>query len=87
MNHRLFLSTLCLATALIGSAASAQPTGGFYLLKNDQSGKVLCSQTPISPDWVRQTGPYKDPDCKFVQAPQAVRRDLPANPLDLSPKK
>ncbi|SCX74659.1 hypothetical protein [Variovorax sp. EL159] len=69
------------------SAVLAQPSGGFYLLKNKDSGKVLCSQNPISPDWVRQLGPFKDKDCKIEQKPEPVRTDLPASPLDLAPKK
>lgn len=68
-------------------AASAQPSGGFYLLKNKESGQVVCSQLTISPDWARQSGPFKDQDCKIVQKPRPAQTDLPANPLDLAPKK
>lgn len=72
---------------LIGSTALAQPSGGFYLLKDKDSGQVLCSQNPISPDWVRQAGPFQDSACKIEQKPEPVRTDLPKNPLDLAPKK
>ena len=57
------LHAAVLASLAICGAALAQPSGGFYLLKNKESGKVLCSQNPISPDWVRQAGPFKDQDC------------------------
>jgi hypothetical protein len=69
------------------SMALAQPSGGFYLLKNKHSGMEVCSQNPISPDWVKQAGPFKDQDCKIEQKPEPVRKDLPASPLDLAPKK
>lgn len=76
-----------LSSLAVSGTALAQPSGGFYLLKNKESGKVLCSQNPISPDWVRVAGPFKDQDCKLEQKPDPVRTDLPANPLDLAPKK
>lgn len=86
MSIKHALHAAILGLALCG-AAQAQPSGGFYLLKNKESGKVLCSQNPISPDWVRQAGPFKDQDCKVEQKPEPVRTDLPANPLDLAPRK
>ena len=82
-----FGSFAVLASLVLCGAAAAQPSGGFYLLKNKESGKVVCSQTPISPDWVRQSGPFKDQDCKIEQKPEPTRTDLPASPLDLAPKK
>lgn len=78
---------VALGLVLSCGAALAQPSGGFYLLKNKESGRTQCSQSPISPDWVRQAGPFKDPDCKVEQKPEPVRKDLPANPLELAPKK
>ena len=78
--------TAALGTVLCG-AAVAQPSGGFYLFKNKESGKFACSQNEISPDWIKQAGPFKDQDCKIEQKPEPVRTDLPANPLDLAPKK
>lgn len=68
-------------------AAMAQPSGGFYLFKNKESGKIACSQNEISPDWIKQAGPFKDQDCKIEQKPEPVRTDLPASPLDLARKK
>lgn len=66
--------------------AFAQPSGGFYIRKNPQSGKVLCSQTRISTDWIVQAGPFKDRDCRIEQKDES-QPGLPANPLDLAPKK
>lgn len=77
---------LALGITLCG-AAMAQPSGGFYLFKNKESGKTVCSQNEISPDWIKQAGPFKDLDCKIEQKPEPVRNDLPASPLDLAPKK
>lgn len=75
-----------LGLALSG-AALAQPSDGFYLMRSKLSGKAVCSQNPISPDWVREAGPFKDQDCKVAEKPEPKRSDLPANPLDLGPKK
>ncbi len=85
MRHQVFAFT-AVAMLLCGTVL-AQPSDGFHLYKNKQSGKTVCSQNRISPDWVRMTGPYKDQDCKIEQKPEPVRTDLPANPLDLAPKK
>jgi len=84
MKSKFFL--LAVGVALCGVAA-AQPSGGFHLFKNKVSGQQVCAQNPISPDWVKQTGPFKDADCKIVQKPEPVRTDLPASPLDLAPRK
>ena len=73
--------------AALCGAAIAQPMDGFYQFKNKESGKVECAQNPASPDWVKQAGPFKDLDCKIAQTPEPVRKDLPASPLDLAPKK
>lgn len=75
-----------IGVALCGSAL-AQHSGGFYLLKNAESGKLVCSQAAPSTEWVRQAGPFRDPKCQIVEKPEPARTDLPANPLDLTPKK
>ncbi|MGJ7530447.1 hypothetical protein [Variovorax sp. GB1P17] len=77
---------IVLGVTLCG-AAMAQPIGGFYLFKNKESGKEVCSQQAFSPDWIKQAGPFKDLGCKIERKPEPVRSDLPANPLDLAPKK
>ncbi len=85
MKSHQFLASI-LGLAVCGTVL-AQPSGGFYFFKNKASGKVLCAQHPFSPDWVRQAGPFKDSDCKIEQKPEPVPQNLPANPLDLTPKK
>jgi hypothetical protein len=84
MKHQILAGALGI---VLCGAAMAQPSGGFYLFKNKESGKVACSQNEISPDWIKQAGPFKDQDCKIEQKPEPVRKDLPASPLDLAPKK
>ena len=78
---------LLTAGLVLCGAALAQPSGGFHLFKNRATGQLVCSQNGISPDWIKQTGPFKDQDCKIEQKPEPVRKDLPASPLDLAPKK
>ncbi len=80
------LLPLALALLFAGGPVLAQPSGGFHLYRSTVSGKQVCSQNPISPDWVKQGGPYKDQDCKVEEKPAPVRTDLPASPLDLAPK-
>jgi hypothetical protein len=87
MTMRLQAFAFAVCALLLGGTALAQPSGGFYIFKNRESGKTVCSQNPISPDWVQVAGPFKDQDCKIDQKPEPVRTDLPANPLDLAPKK
>lgn len=85
MKIKLLASFLGLAAASF--ATLAQPSGGFYQLKDRDSGKILCSQHLISPDWVRQSGPYRDAHCTIHETPVVPRANLPTNPLDLAPKK
>ncbi|WP_261803543.1 hypothetical protein [Variovorax sp. PAMC26660] len=77
---------IVLGVTLCG-AAMAQPIGGFYLFKNKESGKEVCSSHAFSPDWIKQAGPFEDLTCKIAQKPQPARTDLPASPLDLAPRK
>lgn len=86
MNFR-FVSLVLLGIAF-GGGAAAQPSGGFHLFKDKASGKVLCAQNAISPDWIQQPGgPFKDQDCKVAEAPKAERKEQPAVPPGLAPKK
>ncbi len=80
------LLPLALALLSAGGPVLAQPSGGFHLYRSTVSGKQICSQNPISPDWVKEAGPYQDPACKLEQKPAPTRSDLPANPLDLAPR-
>ncbi|QRF56844.1 hypothetical protein [Variovorax paradoxus] len=76
-----------LGTALSCGPALSQPTGGFYLFKHKDNGKVVCFQHIINSDWERLSGPFRDAECKTEQKPKPARGDLPANPLDLAPRK
>ncbi|WP_431513111.1 hypothetical protein [Variovorax sp. DAIF25] len=80
------LLPFALALLFAGGPVLAQPSGGFHLYRSTISGKQVCSQNPISPDWVKQAGPYQDPVCKVEQKQAPARTDLPASPLDLAPK-
>lgn len=84
MKHQLFIGIVGLA---LSGAALAQPTESFYLMRNKLSGKAVCAQHPISPEWGREAGPFKDQDCKIADKPEPRRSDLPASPLELVPKK
>lgn len=86
MNLR-FLSLVLLGMAFGGTAA-AQPSGGFHLFKDKTSGKVVCAQYAISPDWIQQPGgPFQDQGCKVPEPPRSERKDQPAVPPGLTPKK
>ncbi|MEJ7137665.1 hypothetical protein [Amphibiibacter pelophylacis] len=61
----------------------AQPSGGFSLLRNKNTGHEACGQVPFSPDWLIKAGPFKDQDCKIPEEPQVKQSNLPASPLDL----
>ncbi|KAF7962763.1 hypothetical protein AWV80_17840 [Cupriavidus sp. UYMU48A] len=85
------MTSKCFAVLLgfvLSGTVAAQPSGGFFLFKNMQSGQVVCAQMRISPEWVQQAaGPFKDPDCKIPEEPKSESKDLPAVPPGLSPKK
>lgn len=79
--------TFVLGIAAVCSTAQAQPSGGYYLFKHKQSGEVVCFQGRINAEWDRLSGPYQDSECKIAEKLKPQRSDLPANPLDLAPKK
>ena len=72
----------------IGSVLlSALTLGGWTLFKHKDNGKIVCFQQVINSDWDRLSGPFLDATCKTEQKPKPARNDLPANPLDLAPRK
>lgn len=77
-----------LAGLCLGGVAAAQPSGGFYWFKDKFSGQVMCAQHAMSPDWVQLPGgPFQDQECTVPEAPKTERKDLPAVPPGLAPKK
>ncbi|TSD55155.1 hypothetical protein FFI97_027825 [Variovorax sp. KBS0712] len=86
------LGLLSFGFLFAAAAVVAQPSGGFYLFKNQQTGQSMCLQWQMSPDWIKQAGPFADHECKVPEQPasaeqQKKRASLPANPLELTPPK
>ncbi len=51
------------ALALLCGAPQAAPAP-WYQWRSKIDGHLSCSQTPLGPGWVRDSGPYKDSRCE-----------------------
>lgn len=54
-----------IATLVVGTV-SAQPSV-YYKWQNSSTKVVKCEPDSPGKDWVRMSGPYSDPDCKFLE--------------------
>jgi hypothetical protein len=52
-----------IALALIAGVPQAAPAP-WYKWRSKIDGYLACSQTPIGPGWVLDSGPYKDSRCE-----------------------
>jgi len=48
---------------LAGAMAQAKPAPWFQW-RSKVDGHLACSQTPLGPGWVKDSGPYRDSHCE-----------------------
>jgi hypothetical protein len=60
--------TAALALGFVAGAAIAQPSE-YFLWKHKTNGQSMCNPDAPGRDWVKQSGPYEDPNCK-IKLPQ-----------------
>ena len=52
------------AAMLLAGVATAQPSE-YFIWKNKASGKTVCEPDMPAAEWIKQSGPYEDSNCKF----------------------
>ena len=57
---------LCIASAALclATVAIAQPSE-YYVWKNKTTGAKMCEPDMPAAQWVKESGPYEDSNCKF----------------------
>lgn len=63
MRHIKPLPALALAILLTAASVQAGPAP-WYLWRSKIDGQLACSQTPLGPGWVQDSGPFKDSHCE-----------------------
>ena len=63
MTPRARACLLAAVLALLCGAPQAGPAP-WYQWRSKIDGKLACSQTPLGPGWLRDSGPYKDSRCE-----------------------
>lgn len=64
MKPKLTLTVAATAAALACAVATAQPSS-YFLWKNKTTGQTMC-ETDADANWVKVSGPYEDPNCRFL---------------------
>jgi hypothetical protein len=56
---------LAVSAVLLSSLAVAQPST-YFLWKNKTTNATVCEPQMDEAQWVQQSGPYEDSNCKFL---------------------